>query len=148
MNTHLTSEWYFGWDAAMTPIEVCLALITASLPMIYRPTKNLYRYLRGTYVSKSKRRPTHASDTPNESSRYPSRGKDDSGSGRNRSGRYMDRVLYAPRKIKAELYQLDTVNLDDASSSKERVFVQADSERERIRTTSVRSEMDSQSSRV
>lgn len=46
MHTSLGSSHLYSFNTALTPLEVCLALLTASLPMLYRPTKTCYRYIR------------------------------------------------------------------------------------------------------
>lgn len=128
----------------MSAVELCLALTTASLPMIYRPVQNLYRYAKGTYSTHSATRPSDAfksSAMAGSTGNGPGRSQASNG-----SGGYISRVgagiLHGPRRIKAELYQLDTINQEDASSSKERVFVAVDSLPER-KTPSVKSDRDS-----
>lgn len=126
MKTNFRSEYFYGFDVALTPVEVFLALLTASLPMIYCPSKNLFRYLKAVYVSRSFRPGSVLGGSGHTASRYPSAPRDDISS-KGHVQRAGAGLLSAPRRVKAGLYQLGTINQDDPSSSTERVIAASNS---------------------
>ena len=53
MHLNLATGYEFGFDSALIPIEMSFALMTASLPMLYRPTKSSYRYIKAVCKGRS-----------------------------------------------------------------------------------------------
>lgn len=122
----LSSNYFYGYDSALTAVEVFLALTTASLPMLYRPGTSLFRRLKTACVPRSLHSGRALGGDSGEAAATSDFGPDSDGRGSS-SRRPVQRagagILSAPRRVKAELYQLTTLHHDDeVTSSTEQVL--------------------------